>query len=89
MSYPPLLASGKSNGMKYKFQIMTNHVGDVEKIVDHFNVENGTDLKVLSVLDDEVTFVELEASMTYDQLFDFGFQFGFYDRQRTLEGRIA
>jgi len=74
--------------MKYKFKIMTNYPSELKIEVDKFNSENNTDLKVLQVLEDEVTFVELEASMSDELLFKFGVQFGYSDTKKNIEGRI-
>lgn len=55
---------------------MTNHPADLEIEIVRFNNENGTDLKILRVLDDEVTFVEVQASSSDEKLFEFGLQYG-------------
>jgi hypothetical protein len=74
--------------MKYRFDIMTNHPSDLEIEVDKFNFERGTDLKIMRIIEDEVTFVELETSITNELLFEFGVQFGKNDMKRHIEGRI-
>ena len=50
--------------MKYKFIIMTNFTTELEIEIKKFNIEKNTDLKFLRILDDEVTFVELETSIS-------------------------
>lgn len=67
---------------------MTNHLNDLEKEVVIFNEVNNADLKILRVLNDEVTFVELESSISDEKLFQFGIQFGFSNRKKDIEGRI-
>ena len=74
--------------MKYKFNIMTNYPSELEIEIVKFNSDNNTDLKLLQVLDDEVTFVELETSMSDELLFKFGVQFGNTNSKKNVEGRI-
>ena len=74
--------------MIYRFEIMTNHQDDLRKEIDYFNKENGSDLKIIRVLDDEVTFIEVECSLVDEKLFEFGIQFGYSDQRKVLEGRI-
>jgi hypothetical protein len=78
----------KYDGMKYKFNIMTNYPSELEIEIVKFNSDNNTNLKLLRVLDDEVTFVELETSMSDELLFKFGVQFGYSDTKKNIEGRI-
>jgi hypothetical protein len=74
--------------MKYKFKIMTNYPSELEIEIIKFNSDNNTDLKLLQVLDEEVTFVELETSMSDDLLFKLGVQFGYSETKKNIEGRI-
>jgi len=74
--------------MKYKFNIMTNYPSELEIEIVNFNSEHNTDLKLLQVLNDEVTFVELETSMSNELLFKFGSQFGKSSTKKNIEGRI-
>ncbi|MBV7441704.1 hypothetical protein KRX57_09750 [Weeksellaceae bacterium TAE3-ERU29] len=74
--------------MKYKFNMMTDYPSELEIEINKFNSDNNTDLKLLQVLDDEVTFVELETSMSDELLFKFGVQIGYIDSKKNIEGRI-
>jgi hypothetical protein len=74
--------------MKYKFNLMTNYPSELEVEIEKFNAVNNTDLNLIRVLDDEVTFVELETSMSDDLLFDFGVQLGKSNYKKNIEGRI-
>ncbi|WP_158974294.1 hypothetical protein [Cellulophaga sp. L1A9] len=74
--------------MKYKFNIMTNYPSDLEKEMIDFNNVNNTDLKLIQVLNDEVTFVEVETSMSDELLFKFGTKFGYSETKKNIEGRI-
>lgn len=85
---PKSLTFLKYDGMKYKFNIMTNYPSELEIEIDKFNSDNNTDLKLLQILDEEVTFVELETSMSDELLFKFGVQFGYGDSKKSIEGRI-
>jgi hypothetical protein len=67
---------------------MTNYPSELEIDIDNFNAENRTDLKLLQVLKDEVTFIELETSMSNEMLFKFGIQFGQSSAKKDIEGRI-
>ncbi len=67
---------------------MTNYPSDLEKEIIHFNKENNTDLKLVQVLNDEVTFVEVETSMSDQLLFKFGTKFGYSEARKNIEGRI-
>jgi len=66
---------------------MTNYPADLEVEIVRFNNENGTDLKISRTLKDEVMFVEVETSLSDEKLFEFGVQFGFTDRRKSIEGR--
>lgn len=74
--------------MKYKFNVMTNYPSELETEINNFNTKNNTDLKIVQVLNDEVTFVELETSMSNEMLFAFGIQFGLSSTKKDIEGRI-
>ena len=74
--------------MKYKFNMMTDYPSELEIEINKFNSDNNTDLKLLQVLDDEVTFVELETSMSDELLFKFGMQIGYTDSKKNIEGRM-
>ena len=67
---------------------MTNYPLDLEKEIIDFNKKNNTDLKLIQVLNDEVTFVEVETSMSDEQLFKFGTKFGYSESRKNIEGRI-
>ena len=73
--------------MKYKFIIMTNFTTELEIEIKKFNIEKNTDLKFLRILDDEVTFVELETSISNELLFEFGVQFGKVEARTNIEVR--
>lgn len=74
--------------MKYKFKIMTNYASELELEIEKFNVKNNSDLKLVRILDDEVTFVELETSMSNELLFKFGVEFGKNNSRKNIEQRI-
>lgn len=74
--------------MKYKFKIMTNYPSELELEIEKFNATNNSDLKLVRILDDEVTFVELETSMTNELLFKFGVEFGRHSSRKNIEQRI-
>ena len=74
--------------MKYKFKIMADYPSELEIEIEKFNSDNSTDLKLLQVLDEEVTFVELETSISDELLFKFGVQFGYSNSKKNIEGRI-
>ena len=67
---------------------MTNYPSELQIEINKFNVANNTDLKLSKVLDDEVTFVELETTISNELLFKFGVQFGHSDAKKNIEGRV-
>lgn len=74
--------------MKYKFNLMTNYPSELNLEIEKFNQEHFTDLRIIQVLDNEVTFVELEASISDELLFKFGVEFGKNNSKKNIEGRI-
>ncbi len=66
---------------------MTNFPDELKQEIKKFNEKNGTDLTFIRTTDDEVLFAELESSMSDEQIFAFGVQFGTVQARLYAEGK--
>ena len=64
---------------------MTNHLITLAEEVIKFNKKHNADIRFLKVLNEEVTFAELETSISHELLFEFGVQFGFMETKKHIE----
>ena len=74
--------------MKYKFKLMTNYPNEIKIEINNFNFLHDTDLEFIKILDDEVTFIEIETSISNELLFNFGIQLGRLEVKLNMENKI-
>ena len=74
--------------MKYKFKLMTNYPNELKCEINNFNFLHNTDLEFIKILEEEVTFVEIETSISNELLFNFGVQLGRIEVKLNIENKI-
>jgi hypothetical protein len=71
------------------FTVICNEATYLNQVIDWYNSNHKTDFKISKIIDDEVSFAEIEV-LRYKQsdLFDLGYQFGVKEQMLRQEGKI-